>query len=334
MPRPRHRPTSDDAIDIAFPERKANSVKAVRFEQYGDVGVLSYEDTDTPVPGPGQVLVKVAATSFNPADVAFRAGYLSEMIPLNLPHVPGVDLAGTIADVGPGVAGWKAGDAVVAFLPMTDDGAAAEYTLAPADLLAPAPSTVDLADAAALPATGLTAWQALFEHAYLTAGQTILVNGAGGGVGGYAVQLAHRAGAEVTATASARSADRLRGHGADRIIDYTAAPATETAGTRFDVVLNLVANSPEDAVALAGLVADGGIFVTATTPATGDADRGVRTAHMAVRSDAAQLADLVARVDAGELRIDVADRRPLAELAEVHRQAEQGALPGKVVITP
>jgi NADPH:quinone reductase-like Zn-dependent oxidoreductase len=310
-------------------------MKAVRFDQYGDVDVLAYEDVDTPVPGPGQVLVKVAATSFNPADVAFRAGYLSEMIPLTLPHTPGVDLAGTVAELGPGVTGWEAGDAVVAFLPMTDPGAAAEYVLAPAEVLAAGPSTVDLAAAAAMPASGLTAWQALFEHAGLKAGQTILINGAGGGVGGYAVQLAHRAGATVTATASPRSADRLRTFGADQIIDYTVTSVPEAAaGTRFDVVLNLVANSPEDAEALAGLVADGGIFVTATTPAEGDASRGVRTARMAVRSDAAQLAELATKVDAGELRIDVAGRRPLAELADVHRQAEQGALPGKVVIVP
>jgi NADPH:quinone reductase-like Zn-dependent oxidoreductase len=309
-------------------------MKAVRFDQYGDVDVLAYEDVDTPVPGAGQVLVKVAATSFNPADVAFRAGYLSEIIPLTLPHIPGLDLAGTVESVGPGVTGWKTGDAVVAVLPMADDGAAAEYVLAPADLLALAPTTVDLADAAALPASGLTAWQALFEHAGLTARQTILVNGAGGGVGGYAVQLARRAGATVTATASSRSADRLRGHGADTIIDYTVTPVAEAADGQFDVVLNLVANSPEDAAALVGLVADGGIYVSATTPAAGDPARDVRTAQMAVRSDGAQLAELVALVDGSGLTIDVAARRPLSELAEVHRLAERGALPGKIVITP
>lgn len=310
-------------------------MKAVRFDQYGDVGVLAYTDVDTPVPGPGQALVKVAATSFNAADVAIRAGYLSEMLPLTLPHTPGVDLAGTIAELGPDVTGWQAGDAVVAFLPLTGPGAAAEYVLAPAEALAAAPSTVDLADAAAMPACGLTAWQALFEHAGLKAGQTILVNGAGGGVGGYAVQLADAAGATVTATASSRSADRLRAFGASQLIDYTVTSVPEAVGdARFDVVLNLVANSPEDAEALASLVADGGIFVTATTPAEGDAVRGVRTAQMAVHSDAEQLAELVSMVDAGGLRIDVAARRPLAELPDVHREAERGALPGKVVIVP
>jgi NADPH:quinone reductase-like Zn-dependent oxidoreductase len=309
-------------------------MKAVRIEQYGDTSVLSYQDVEIPVPGPGQVLVKVAATSFNPADIAIRAGYLSAFLPLELPHTPGIDLAGTITALGPDVTGWKDGDAVVAFLPITDDGAAAEYALAPAALLAAAPKGVDLADAAALPATALTAWQALFEHAELKSGRTVLINGAGGAVGSYAVQLAHQAGAKVTATASPRSAGRIAGYGADRVIDYTAGPVTQAAGDRYDVVVNLVPNTPEDAEALAGLVADGGIFVAATTPAAGDAARGVRTVQMAVRSDAAQLAGLVARIDAGDLRVVVAGRRPLSELAEVHREAEQGALTGKTVIIP
>src|SRR6185437_9427480 len=109
----------------------------------------------------------------------------------------------------------------VAFLPMTAPGAAAEYVAAPADVLAAAPRTVELADAAALPSAGLTAWQSLFEHAGLKDGQSVLI---GGAVGGYAVQLAKQAGATVIATASAHSADRVRSYGADQIVDYTAAP--------------------------------------------------------------------------------------------------------------
>ncbi|MFD0471172.1 NADP-dependent oxidoreductase [Nonomuraea thailandensis] len=241
-------------------------MKAVRFHAYGDSSVLVHEDADRPAAGPGQVLVKVAGTSFNPVEVAIRAGHLQQVFPLDLPHVPGFDLAGVIAEVGEGVTAWRAGDAVVAFLPMSEPGAAAEYAVAPAESLAPAPRTGDLADAAALPAAGLTAWQALFEHAGLEAGQTILINGAGGAVGGYAVQLAKRAGAAVTATASARSAARIRDHGADRIIDYTATPLPRSAGGRFTVVLNLVPTSPEETAQLVDLVADGGTFVSTTTP--------------------------------------------------------------------
>jgi NADPH:quinone reductase-like Zn-dependent oxidoreductase len=218
---------------------------------------------------------------------------------------------------------------------MNAGGAAAEFAVAPAGVLAAAPRTVELADAAALPSSGLTAWQALFEHADVKAGQAVLVNGAGGAVGGYAVQLAKQAGATVTATASAGSAGRVRSLGADLIVDYTATPLLEAvAGQRFDVVLNLVRTDAEETARLTDLVADGGAFVSTTGPAP-DPGRGVRAAQMFVRSDAAQLAELVARVDAGDLAIDVAQRRPLADLAAVHDESAAGRLPGgKTILIP
>jgi NADPH:quinone reductase-like Zn-dependent oxidoreductase len=310
-------------------------MKAVRYHSYGDSDVLAYEDADRPVAGAGQVVVQVAGTSFNPVDAAIRAGLLRQVFPVALPYVPNFDVAGNITEVGEGVRGWSVGDAVVAFLPMTAPGAAAEYVAAPAEALAAAPRTGELADAAALPSAGLAAWQALFEHAGLKTGQSVLINGAGGAVGGYAVQLAKRAGATVTATASARSIDRIRSYRADRIVDYTATPVLQAvAGQRFDVVLNLAPTSPEETAQLVGLVADGGAFVSTTTPGPEDAGRGVRTVRVFVRSDASQLAELVARVDAGVLQIWVAERRPLADLAAVHDQAAAGRLAGKTVLTP
>jgi len=138
-------------------------MKAVRYHEYGGSDVLRYEEAPRPVPGPGQVLVKVAATSFNPVDAGIRGGYLAEVYQVSFPHVPGVDVAGTIAELGEQVRGWSVGDAVVAFLPLDADGAAAEYALVPAQSLAAAPTSVPLADAAALPEPALTAWQALFE---------------------------------------------------------------------------------------------------------------------------------------------------------------------------
>ncbi|GIL25156.1 NADP-dependent oxidoreductase [Actinocatenispora comari] len=308
-------------------------MKAVRFHRYGDTDVLAYEDAPRPAPAAGQVLVRVAATTFNPVDASIRAGSLTEAFPIRFPHVPGVEVAGTVAELGPDVAGWQPGDAVLAYLPMTDDGAAAEYVLAPAAALAAAPRTVPLADAAALPAVGLTAWQALTEEAELAAGQRILVNGAGGAVGGYAVQLAKQLGAEVTATATAGSADRLRSYGADRIIGHIDDPAA-VAGAPFDVLLNLVPTTPEQNATLVGLVADGGVLVSATSPAQPDPARGVRAVAVFSRSDAAQLAELVARVDAGTLRIDVADRRPLADLAAVHADHAAGRLAGRTILLP
>jgi NADPH:quinone reductase-like Zn-dependent oxidoreductase len=310
-------------------------MKAVRYHSYGDSDVLAYEDADRPVAGAGQVVVQVAGTAFNPVDAAIRAGFLQQVFPVALPHVPNFDVSGIIAEVGEGVTGWRTGDAVVAFLPMTVPGAAAEYVAAPAATLAAAPRTVELADAAALPSSGLTAWQALFEDAGLKAGQNILINGAGGAVGGYAVQLAKQAGATVIATGSSRSAGRLRSYGADRIVDYTATPLPQVlAGQRFDVVLNLAPASPQETAALADLVADGGAFVSTTTPGPENTGRGVRTVQVFVRSDAAQLAELAARVEAGDLKIHVAGWRPLADLAAVHAEAAAGSLAGKTVLVP
>jgi NADPH:quinone reductase-like Zn-dependent oxidoreductase len=309
-------------------------MKAVRYHAYGDSGVLVYEKADRPVAGSGQVVVQVAGAAFNPVDVAIRAGFMQQVFPVVLPHIPNFDVAGVIAEVGEGVSGWSAGDAVVAFLPMTAPGAAAEYVAVRAELLAAAPRTEELADAAALPSAGLTAWQALFEHGGLQAGQSVLINGAGGAVGGYAIQLAKQAGATVTATASAGSAGRVRSYGADRIVDYTATPLLQAVtGERFDVVLNLVRTGPGETAQLADLTTDGGVFVITTGPAP-DPGRGVRAVQMSARSDAAQLGELVARVDAGDLRIDVAQRRPLADLAAVHDQAAAGQLPGKTILIP
>ena len=139
----------------------------------------------------------------------------------------------------------------------------------------------------------------------------------------------------MTATASARSIDRIRFYGADRTVDYTAIRVLQAvAGQRFDVVLNLAPTSPEETAQLVGLVADGGAFVSTTTPGTEDAGRGVRTVRVFARSDASQLAELVARVDAGDLEIEVAERLPLADLAAVHDRAAAGRLAGKTVLTP
>jgi len=309
-------------------------MQAVRFHEYGDPGVLRLEDVEQPVPGAGEVLLRVAATSFNPVDGGIRGGYLQEPFPVTLPHTPGIDVAGTVAALGDGVRDVAAGDAVLAFLPMTADGAAAEYVLAPAELLAPAPASIPLADAAALPMVGLTAWQALFDDAGLEAGQRVLVNGAGGAVGGYAVQLAKRAGAHVIATASPRSAARVRAAGADEVVDHTDGAVADAVAEPVDVLLNLARIAAEELVALVALVKPGGVVVNTvpTIPTPGDEARDVRAVGVFVRSDAEQLARLTALVDAGELNVDVAERVPLADLPAVHARGDAGEVSGKVVI--
>ncbi|GAB7038979.1 MULTISPECIES: NADP-dependent oxidoreductase [Catenuloplanes] len=301
-------------------------MKAMRFHEYGDPSVLRLEDVEQPVPGAGQVRIRVAGTSFNGVDANIRAGYMQGPIPVALPHTPGSDVAGTVDALGEGVDRFAVGDAVIGFLGLAAVGASAEYVLAPAEILAPAPTSIPLADAAALPVVGLTAWQALFDHAKLTTGQRVLINGAGGAVGAYAVQLAKRAGAYVIGVVGPRSADRARAAGADEVLDGD-------AGTEpVDVVLNLAPVAPERLAALVALISDGGVLVNTTVwmPAPSDEARGVRGINLFVQGDAAQLAGLAARVDAGELRVDVARRVPLAELASVH--AEPGAVSGKTVI--
>jgi NADPH:quinone reductase-like Zn-dependent oxidoreductase len=311
-------------------------MKAVRFHEYGEPDVLRYEDVEQPVPGAGEVRLRVAASAFNPVDDGIRGGYLRDVFPVRLPHIPGIEVAGTVDALGEGVTGVQLGDDVIGFLPMVAAGAAAEYAVAPAEILTPAPTSIPLPDAAALPMVGLTAWQALFDDAGLTAGQRVLINGAGGAVGGYAVQLAKRAGAHVIATASPRSSERARSAGADEVIDHTTNSVTDAVTEPVDVLLNLARIAPEELVALGALVGHGGVVANTvpTIPTPADDERGVRAVGVFVRSDAEQLSRLVAMVDRGELRVDVAERVPLAELPAVHAKAATGALPGKVVVLP
>ncbi|MGW7823194.1 NADP-dependent oxidoreductase [Streptomyces puniciscabiei] len=311
-----------------------STMKAIRFHAYGDSDVLRYEEAARPEPAAGEVLVEVAATSFNPLDAKLRAGYMSGIFPLALPHVPGLDVAGRVAALGEGVTRWQVGDQVFGFVPPVSDGAAAEFVAVPQDLLAAAPGSIPLTDAAAIPLVGVTAWQAVFEHAGIEAGQRVLVNGAGGGIGGYAVQLAKRAGAYVIATASPRSADAVRAQGADEVIDYTVTSPAEAITEPLDAVLNTVAASEADMAALTGLIRDGGVIVSLATPAAGDTARDARGVDMQTRADADQLANLAKLVDAGELRIEISARYPLAETATVHDLDARGGIRGKVLLTP
>jgi NADPH:quinone reductase-like Zn-dependent oxidoreductase len=311
-------------------------MKAIRFHQYGDADVLRYEEVAVPDPGAGQVRVRVAGTTFNGVDANIRAGNMQGPMPLTLPHVPGLDLAGTVDALGTDVDGLAVGDRVVGFLPFVVDGASADYVLAPAESLAAAPTSIPLADAAALPLVGLTAWQALFEHADLTSGQRVLVNGASGAVGGYAVQLARAVGAHVIATGSSSNEQHLLELGADEVIDHTTTDATSAVTEPLDVLLNLAPITPEQFSALAALVGDGGVVVNTTVwmPAPSDEARGVRGIDLYVRGDAQQLSELVSRVDRGDLVVDVAERVALPDLASVHARAAAGTLTGKVVIIP
>lgn len=309
-------------------------MKAVRFHELGGPEVLRYEEVDQPVVAEGQVLIRVAGSAFSPADNGIRGGTLP--FPVTLPHVPGYDVSGTVEALGQGVDGFVVGDQVIGFLPMTEPGSAADFVAASQDALVKAPSSIDLADAAALPSVALTAWQALFELARLERGQRLLITGAGGAVGGYAIQLAKRAGAHVIATASPRSRDGVTAAGADQVIDHTRSSILDEVSEPVDVLLNLAPIDPEEFTALVALVRDGGIVVATTAWMTtpGDEGRGVRTADVFVRADTEQLTRLVSLVDAGDLTVDVAQRVPLRDLPAIHAKAAHGDLHGKVVAVP
>jgi NADPH:quinone reductase-like Zn-dependent oxidoreductase len=278
----------------------------------------------------------VAASAFNAADNGMRAGFLP--IPVVLPHVPGYDVSGTVDLLGAGVgedgSGLQVGDAVIGFLPMERDGGAAEYVVAPADALVPAPATIPLADAAALPSVALTAWQALFDDGALQAGQRVLVNGAGGVVGKYAIALAKRAGVHVVATASPHSIDAVRAAGADEIIDHTSTDVVGAVNQQVDVLVNLAPIDPEEFTALVALVRDGGKVVSTTafmaTPS--DEARGVSAATVFVLPNRDRLSELVSLVDSGSLHVEVTRRIPLAELPALHAEAAAGRISGKVIV--
>ncbi|MFC7274233.1 NADP-dependent oxidoreductase [Paractinoplanes rhizophilus] len=289
-------------------------MKAIRFHEYGGPEVLREEEAERPSPAAGEVLIRVAGTTFNQVDAGLRGGYLREVFPLRLPHVPGIDVAGTIAESGPGVTGYAPGDPVVALLPMTATGATAEFVTAPADVVGPAPAGIPLADAAVLPAAALTAWQAIHEHGAVQPGQKVLVIGAGGAVGRFAVQFARLAGATVSGTATPRSAEAARSAGAEL--------ADRPEGA-FDLVFVAARVDEATMAALAKL----GPVLSITTPAVGGR-------NIYVRGDATQLGEIARLVDAGQVSVLVGDRRPFSETADVHRAAEKGELPGKVVLYP
>src|SRR5919108_1208953 len=199
-------------------------MKAIRIHGRGGPDHLIYEDAPQPHPGPGEVLVRVYAAGIIANELKWDETYQTTAgSPRALP-IPGRDLSGVVEEVGPGVRGVTTlvkGSEVYAMLGYGRDGAEAEFTLALPDELVPKPRTLDFVQAAAVPLTALTAWQAFFDHASLVAGQTVLIHGAAGGVGVFAVQLARWAGAQVVGTASARNRDLLQGLGVHQIIDYT-----------------------------------------------------------------------------------------------------------------
>jgi NADPH:quinone reductase-like Zn-dependent oxidoreductase len=200
--------------------------------------------------------------------------------------------------------------------------------------LVAAPIAVPLAEAAAIPVAGLAAWQAVFEHANVRPGERVLINGAGGGIGGFAVQFAKHAAAHVVATVSPRSSAAVRRYGADQLIDYTAVALRESLDGPVDVILNLTTRSPAQAAALVPIVRNGGRIVSAATPIEPTPDAAVTDKHMIARNDLQHLTAMVRLIDDGDLTVEAAESHPLADLPLIHRRSEHGDTHGKIIITP
>jgi NADPH:quinone reductase-like Zn-dependent oxidoreductase len=306
-------------------------MKAVRVHTYGGPEVLTYEDAPRPAPGPNEVLLRVEASSVNPFDCALRAGYLASYVNLPMPFIPGTDIAGVVEEVGEGVVGLKPGDIVYARGGVMRDGAYAEFALVPESDVASKPQSLDVVHAAALPHVSLTAWQALFEIAGLTQGETVLIHGAAGGVGHIAVQLAKWRGAKVIGTTS-RNRDFLLGIGADEVIDYSKVPF-ETAVSGVDVVLDTIGGDTQERSWK--VLKPGGVLVSviqAPSPDTAGA-HGVRGAFVysspPIGPTLAQLAKLV---DQGIVRPVVSAVLPLNDIRKAHEMVEGKHTCGKVVL--
>lgn len=309
------------------------TMKAATIHRYGEADVLELEEIARPEPAAGEVLIRVQAAGINPVDIKTRRGQGVAGRLKGFPVILGWDIAGVVEGLGPGVSEFVVGDPVYGMIRFPEEGKAyAEYATAPAAHLAPAPKTLTPVEAAAVPLAALTAWQALFEGLDLQAGETILIHAAAGGVGHLAVQLAHRKGAHVLGTASAANEEFVRGLGAERVIDYTRTPF-DTAVEGVDAVLVTVAGEVRERSA-AVLRPGGRLISIVGLPTNAEAAKaeGKTAGAIMVRPDAAQLAEIAARIDRGELKPTVSAVFPLADAASAHRQSETGKTRGKIVL--
>ena len=306
-------------------------MKAVRIHAYGGTDVLSYEDALRPNVGADEVLIRVSATTVNPFDCALRAGYLSGFFQYSFPLIIGTDASGTIEEVGSGVTSFKRGDSVYARGGVSRDGANAEYALVPVSDVAPKPSSLDHAHAAALPHVTLTAWQALVVMAGLARGQTVLIHAAAGGVEHIAVQLAKWRGAKVIGTAST-NIDFLRELAVDEAINYSTTPF-ETVASQVDVVLDTIGGNTQER-SWKVLKPSGILVSTVQAPSQETADaHGVRQGMVFTSPPIGKtLTEVAGLVTSGVIKPHVSMVLPLAEIAKAHSMIEAKHTRGKIVL--
>lgn len=316
-------------------------MKAVFFEEFGDSSVLRYGDWPDPEPGPNEVLIDVHAASVNPRDWLIREGrYFAKPILPKLPFILGSDVAGVVAAVGHQVQQFQPGDEVMAMRPSSDGfGGYAERIAVRASAVAPKPPSMSFAEAAALPLAALTSLQALRDNANLRHGQTVLVVGASGGVGTYAVQIAACLGAEVTGVCSAKNADFVRTLGAQNVIDYQTERFQDVGGS-YDVVYDTIGR--ESLKSCRTVLKSRGVYVT-TVPNVANALAsarsrllgwllGQRSRMVLVRSSSTDLELLSGWIEEKRLKSVIDLQVPLAEAARAHDHSRTFRTRGKNIL--
>jgi NADPH:quinone reductase-like Zn-dependent oxidoreductase len=305
-------------------------MQAIRYHQYGGPEQLVLEQVPRPETSPGMVLVRVCAAGVNPIDWKIRSNYLGRYQAAQLPAIPGFDLAGVIEAVGPDVTGLERGQAVYG----TGSGSYAQYALAPAHSLAPKPAALTFDEAASVPIGAQTAWRALFDQAGLQAGQRLLVQGAAGGVGLFAVQFARWKGAHVIGTASAANQDFIRSLGVEMAIDYQATHFEEVVRD-VDVVLDTVGGEVQERSWQ--VLRPGGFFVSVVGQLSPDKAQayGVRL-PAAGRPDPARagvvLREVAALIESRQVRAQVRQVLPLVEASRAHALCQMGHGRGHLVL--
>jgi NADPH:quinone reductase-like Zn-dependent oxidoreductase len=304
-------------------------MQAIRVHRFGGIDALVAEDVPRPVPGAGEVLLRVKAAGVGPWDAWIRAG--RSVIPQPLPLTLGSDVAGLVESVGPGVPGFTVGEAVFGATNARFIGGYAEYAVASAATLARMPARLGFVEAASVPVVACTAWQMVFEHGAVDATKRVLVLGGAGNVGACAVQLARRVAGEVVATASPEDAEYIRSLGANLVVDARTSRLDELVD--IDVVLDTIGGDPQQRSF--AVLKPGGVLVSAvSSPDQQEAARhGVRAFFFLVEVSSRRLDDIAALIEAGELRPRVGDVLPLADARLAHEMlAGRPHKPGKIVL--
>ncbi len=306
----------------------AQTIRAIRLHQYGGPEELKLEQVPCPVPQAGEVLIRVHAAGVNPVDWKICQGWLKDFLPVQFPSIPGRDLAGTVEEVGPDVTAFQKGQAVFG---QSANGAYAEYMTASVDTLALKPTALSFDEAAAIPVGATTAWQGLFDQGGLQAGQRVLIQGAAGGVGLFAVQFARWKGAHVIGTTSTSNLDFVRALGAELVVDYTTTPV-EQAVQDVDLVFDTVGGKVLESSLR--MVKRGGTLVTiAGQPSEEQAQQlGIRVLSFGAQVSHQLLQTFAQLIDEGQVKVTVAKQFPLSEAQQAHERSQAGHGRGRIVL--